>query len=956
MSLTSSNVTIPLFRSGILRRDKRSLEILAKYERLVFQPSVVRKARTKDLKIPEKKFNSHEPPISILPRNYFRTRLRRYAHFNYVWNGVVEDVFHRWNLMNRRNVEISSSVADNDRSNGCVHNSLPLGTLFDPNHSSHIDDHSAAPKLREICALYFRRLFDRGLIEKCNETLYWSCESQRWFTEHDARRVWFKEPFQLVVNMKYRVEIGKEYTIDMQPLTDFPEKIPVAFDRLDLLWSARALQMVVTPQTFGDLRPYMGLRVAHPLHRGVELPVIFQYSDSKPFTRLLCPGQSKTDYEICYRNRHLGIHLDPTYNSYGYFTFDFNNTLFKDHHFQNLKGSHKFEVSGETLKFLQRDRTLNLRVSSYEGSVLVCPETGDPLEERECEVWRVNLPRSTYETINSAIFPPWIHPRQVQPAQSLIVGYKLYQSVPTKGRRRARLPLWQVTEKGVPVSDKWYAAAHKKDMAQRFGDHEFTRSPCVFSPQFQKVISYLEVGAKPIQYIACSVPELNGEVLPAIAIHLLLGHSSEMIRNIIVHPEIHPIKKHDSSVNFRSDWRQDLLSFGEDALRTTLIECSLHDDSNYASLGKSHIYTCSLRVSMLWRLSQYFNYWIGRNRSGVPTYSIDFSKLSLLPHEQYVLFELQTVIDKVKHHMNGYEPKNALNHILDFLENRFYREYYQFLKTEIGQLVTSRDVDFDSSANKFKFWTSDRGLVITSVFSKILDLVNHLLHPFWPLITDYIHHHLHSGSKMKDIVLDFYPRTHIAAARMLSDSTYPLFVTPDTDIRYEDPLMGMPVTSDIGYLSEELRSGVKEAYLIMKGFQWLRHLGRTRSSHFDETKFRITSSEQLGETELYPDFTYQEDLAGVDSHAYGYVSVQDLDNSGRYADVLSRYRTEIARAANLTVLDFFPQTAGVHGTYNEATAANVMRYSLKLTDRIDISLAVAMKDEDESSNVVVDMV
>jgi hypothetical protein len=87
----------------------------------------------------------------------------------------------------------------------------------------------------------------------------------------------------------------------------------------------------------------------------------------------------------------------------------------------------------------------------------------------------VNLPRHTYETINSALFPPWIHPRQVRPAKSLIVGYKLYQSVPNKGRPKARLPLWQITENGVPVSEKWYVATHKKDMAQKYGEHEFTR-------------------------------------------------------------------------------------------------------------------------------------------------------------------------------------------------------------------------------------------------------------------------------------------------------------------------------------------------------------------------------------------------------------------------------------------------------------------------------------------------
>ncbi|KAK9432464.1 hypothetical protein V1505DRAFT_411462 [Lipomyces doorenjongii] len=941
MSLTSNVAPIPLFRSGILRRDKRTLELAARYEQLVFQPSIVRKAREKDLKLPVKYSNGRETPISILSRSYFRTRLKRYAHFNYVWNGVIEDVFHRWNLMNRRSVGLAT-VSDNDQTSYMVHNSLPVGTLSNPN-DNHQNDHSTSRKLRETCTDYFRRLFDQGLVQKSKETMFWSCESQRWFSEHDARRVWFKEPFQLVVNMKYRVDIGKEYTIDLQPLTNFPDGITVTFDRLDLLWTARALQMVVTPKKFGELRPYMGLRVAHPLHRGMELPVIFQYSDSRTFTKLLYPGASKGDYELCYRNRHLGIHLDSTYNSYGYFTFDFNNPLFNDPLFQDLKGFHKFEVAEKTAKYLQQDPTLNLRVSSYEGSVLVCPETGDLLEERDCEVWRVNLPRHTYETINSALFPPWIHPRQVRPAKSLIVGYKLYQSVPNKGRPKARLPLWQITENGVPVSEKWYVATHKKDMAQKFGDHEFTRSPCVFSPQFVQVISYLEECAKPIQYVACSVSELNGEVLPAMALHLLLGQSTELIRNIIVHPEIQqPVKKYDGSVDFQSDWRQDLLSFGEDALRTALIECSLHDDSNHASLRKSHIYTCSLRVSMLWRLSQYFNYWIGRNRSGVPTHSIDFSKLRLLPHEQYVLFELQTVIDKVKHHMSGYEPKNALNHILHFLENRIYREYYQFLKIEIEQLVVRRAVDFDTSAKKFQFWTSGRGLVMTSVFSKVLDLVNHLLHPFWPFITEYVHRQLHSGSKVNDIILDFYPRTHIAAARMQSDSTYPLFVTPDTDIRYEDPLMGMPVTSDIGYLSEELKSGVNDAYLIMKGFQWLRHLNRTENSHggsVDDSKFRVTSSEQLGDTDMYPDFTYQEDLAAIESQAYGYVYVRDLDNSGRYAEVLSRYRTEIARSANLTVLEFYSQTSGMHGADGEATPDTV-RYALKLNDRIDISIAV----------------
>ncbi|ODQ75800.1 hypothetical protein LIPSTDRAFT_216856 [Lipomyces starkeyi NRRL Y-11557] len=934
MSLTSNVAPIPLFRSGILRRDKRTLELTARYEQLVFQP-----ARKKDLKIPVKISNGRETPISILSRNYFRISLRRYAQFNYVWNGVIEDVFHRWNLMNRRSVELAT-VSDNDQTSYMVQNSLPVGTLFDPNHN-HLKDPSS-PKLRDKCTEYFRRLFDQGLVQKSKEMMFWSCESQRWFAEHDARRVWFKEPLQLVVNLKYRADIGKEYTIDLKPLTNFPDKITVTFDRLDLLWSARALQMVVTPKKFGELRPYMGIRVAHPLHRGMELPVIFQCSDSSTFTKLLYPGASKGDYELCYRNRHLGIHLDSSYNSYGYFTFDFNNPLFNDPLFQDLKGFHKFEVAEKTVKYLEKDPTLNLRVSSYEGSVLVCPETGDLLEERECEVWHVNLPRHTYETINSALYPPWIHPRQVRPAKSLIVGYKLYQSVPNNGRPKARLPLWQITENGVPVSEKWYVATHKKDMAQKFGEHEFTRSPCVFSPQFVKVISYLGEGAKPIQYVACSVSELNGEVLPAMALHLLLGQSTELIRNIIVHPEIQPVKKYDGSVNFRSDWRQDLLSFGEDALRTALIECSLHDDSNHASLMKSHIYTCSLRVSMLWRLSQYFNYWIGRNRSGVPTYSIDFSKLRLLPHEQYVLFELQTVIDKVKHHMSGYELKNALNHILHFLENRFYREYYQFLKIEIEQLVIRRAVDFDTATNKFQFWTSDRGLVMTSVFSKILDLVNHLLHPFWPFITEYVHRQLHPGPKVNDMILDFYPRTHIAAARMLSDSTYPLFVTPDTDIRYEDPLMGMPVTSDIGYLSEELKSGVNDAYLIMKGFQWLRHLNRTEVSHggsVDDSKFRVTSSEQLGNTDMYPDFTYQEDLAAIESQAYGYVSVRNLDNSGRYAELLSRYRTEIARSANLTVLEFYSQASGMHGEDSEATP-DIMHYTLKLNDRIDISIAV----------------
>ncbi|KAK9240623.1 hypothetical protein V1525DRAFT_447847 [Lipomyces kononenkoae] len=939
MSLTSNVVPIPLFRSGILRRDKRTLELVARYEQQAFEPSIVRKAREKDLKIPLKTSSGQEPPISILPRNYFRKSLAKYAQFNYVWNGVIEDVFHRWNLMNGRTVELAS-VSDDDQTWFSARNSPALGALCDTRSANHSNNHSAARMLRKACADCFRRLFDRGFVQKSKEAMLWSCESQRWLTEHDARRVGFKEPFQLVVNMKYRVEIGKKYTIDLQALTDFPDRITVTFDRLDLLWSARALQIVVTAEKFRELKPYMGLRVSHPLYKGMELPVIFQYSDSTTFTRFLYPGASKSDYELCYRNRHLGINLEPAYNSYGYFAFDFNNPLFKDPAFQDLKGFHKYEVASKTMNYLQRNPTLNLRVSDYEGSILVCPETADLLEERECEVWHVNLPRATYETISSALFPPWIHSRQVQPAKSLILGYKLYQSLPTDGRRGQRLPLWHITEKGVPVSDKWYFATDKKDLIQKFGHHEFTRTPCVFSPQFEKVMSHLEGGAKDIQYIACSVPELNGEVLPAIALHLLLGHERELIRNIIVHPEILPAKTDEGSINCRSDWRQDLLSFGEDALRTALIECSLHDDSNHASLSKSHIYTCSLRVSMLWRLSQYFNYWIGRIR--LPTHSMDFSKLRLLPHEQYILLELQTVIDKVKYHMTGYEPKNALNHILDFLENRFYREYYQFLKIELEQLVTRRTVNFDISINKFQFWTSDRGLVITSVFSKVLDLVNHLLHPFWPFITEYVHGQLHSGSSMNALVLDFYPRTHIAATRMRYDSNYPLFVTPDTDIRYEDPLVGMPVTSDIGYLSEVLKSGVKDAYLIMKGFQWLRHVNRTESSRDGSTydsKFRLTSSEELGGTNIYPDFTYQEDLAAVESQAYGYVFVRDLDNSQWDTQVLSRYRTEIARSANLTILEIYSETSGAHDTESELTP-DIKRYALKLNDRIHISIAV----------------
>ncbi|KAK9369936.1 hypothetical protein V1509DRAFT_617995 [Lipomyces kononenkoae] len=942
MSLTSNVVPIPLFRSSILRRDKRTLELVARYEQLVFEPSIVRKARDRDLKIPLKASSGQEPPISVLPRNYFRKSLVKYAQFNYVWNGVIEDVFHRWNLMNRRTIELASA-SDDDHTYFNARNSPALGALCDIKFANHVNDHSDAG-LQEACADCFRHLFERGLVQRSKETMLWSCESQRWFSEHEARRVWFKEPFQLVVNLKYRVEVGKKYTIDLQPLTNFPGMITVSFDRLDLLWSARALQMVVTPEKFGELKPYMGLRVSHPLHKDMELPVIFQYSDSNTFTRFLYPGVSKSDYELCYRNRHLGINLEPAYNSNGYFTFDFNNSLFKDPVFQDLKGFHRFEVASKTMDYLRRNHTLNLRVSDYEGSILVCPETADLLEERECEVWRMNLPRATYETISSALFPPWIHATQVQPTESLVVGYKLYQSIPAKSGPGAQLPLWHITEKGVPVSEKWYVATDKHDMMQKFGHHEFTRTPCVFSPQFEKIMSYLAHG-EPIQYIACSVPELNGEVLPAIALHLLVGHETELIRNIIVHPEIQPAKTSEGSINFGSDWRKNLLSFGEDALRTALIECSLHDDSDHASLRKSHIYTCSLRVSMLWRLSQYFNYWIGRIR--VPTNSMDFSKLRLLPHEQYILLDLQRVIDKVKYHMTGYEPKNALNHILDFLENRFYREYYQFLKIELDQLVIRRTVNFDTSVNKFQFWTSSRGLVITSVFSKVLDLVNRLLHPFWPFVTAYVHHQLHSGSNMNDIVLDFYPRTHIAAARMPSDSTYPLFVTPDTDIRYEDPLMGMPVNSDIGYLSEEVKSGVKDAYLIMQGFQWLRHLNRTESARggpTDDANFRVTSSEELGETNTYPDFTYQEDLAAVASHAYGYVFVRDLDNSRWHAEVLSRYRTEIARSANLTILEIYSQTSDVHEPQSELSP-DVKRYALKLNDRIRISIAIANRRE-----------
>ncbi|KAK9465280.1 hypothetical protein V1512DRAFT_266358 [Lipomyces arxii] len=793
---------------------------------------------------------------------------------------IVEDVFTHWNLMHQKSISFKQPGNDDTTSQNIVHEPV-LGTLTTASTTS-------PPLSSQRLDHFFKQMFKRGLIKPRSRTMLWSYEAQKWFLPEQAKVVTAtNEPVILKINKKYTVPIGVKYIINVH-VDPIDDPIPVSFTRIDHLWSARALYVTVDAETIDELRENYPIFVTHPLHTTMNIPVIFEEGDLT--ARFLSPSQIMQDYKICIQHGDLPISTIPIFSQLGRY-------MGQEY---RLKGWNRLNMIEKALEILESNPGLNFRTEFKSESVLICPETYDILEERECKVWEMELEPKHRQAVYTAF--KLTNTSNLHSVGSVVVGYQQYRVTPQRKRNVYNLPIWQMTRNKIAVSDDWYLADDASELRSTLQvDNQFTQTVSVYSPQFISMLPLLEL-TETVSYYACSLSRLRTEVLPAEKIRAALEYTPLVAKNLIVLPDVEPVQINDTCYAFQ-DCRNSLVKFGEDAFRAAIV-VNLPTNYDHARIDRLQVLVTSLRLSLHWRIYKIFSHWIGNNRPPTSVYDVDFSKLQLTPFDQYFLQQLQVVIDKVDSHMKNFDPGKAVDLILHFIEHRFYREYLQVVRMEVVQLVANMVIKFDEKKRKFDFWSNERGAVIGWIMLKAVDLLNRLLHPFCPLITDYIYDAMQLYTAHKPSSTDFFPHTAIASSQSVASEGYPVFISTEDDIRYTDPTAGKPVSNDIGYFSPETESFVKDAYLIMKGLQHMRYIATEAAQDgTSASKRKFTISEPVGD--VYPEFAFQDKLREIKDQAWGAVCSQKFENPGLYSAAMSHYRNRIARAANITVLDFY---------------------------------------------------
>ncbi|KAK7205842.1 hypothetical protein BZA70DRAFT_143914 [Myxozyma melibiosi] len=774
------------------------------------------------------------------------------------------------------------------------------------------------PVSEKRMAVLLAELNRKGLLEYRDEDLYWSFSARKFWTKSELIPYKFNGPEQLKIK-NYNVTIGTMYEVKLlQTAGTNLGTVRVQFSRLDELWMAHA---VLLERPKFRVKDPEKLLFAHPLNKSKKLPIITRRVPSGENVRFLAPGHSYEDRQIC--SMMPEYQFEPAYDSDGYCNEKFVPTM--------SGGRHRFALEKETLTKLKLKASLELRTFPYKGTVLLCPETGDIVERVRVPCWST-VPLSNTESLSSQI-----HPK---------IGKGVLTHDPDGTSSPKRIIVGHPIEPGLDFRKfpPKYSDIHTIEALQDktgYINEDTKSSKFTFSSQFIRLAPILEHGVNHhpdlrLKYLACTTRDLETTIGPAFDLSSRISGKfpAEHILRVPERPPKIPSVPNMKGKQFvygeempsLAEQTDEIVSEEVDA-RRSLVLSELAWKRRPGITDERLLELFNLHIESFRTMQQHFYHFIGKNPHGEKVYTIDFSVLRLRPHEQLILYELQYVINHVNEDMREYRLSAAHDRLMFFLENRLFREYFQIVSSEIIDMILREDVVYRHSKDRYSFWDSPRGYTLAAVYWKVVYLLDRLLHPFWPLITECMNN-IDEKDPYKPMACLFYPCTNIAAPDYDLSKGYPIFVSPKEDIRFKNPDLGMPVISDVGFMTKDTTEDLSIVYEVLKAFQYLRYESRKKileknaqdpdylvspkDKHLLVTN-PILASESIGSDNVYPDYNYQNFYKdrGGDTSRIGIIVLKGYDRDSPLGRLLGVYMEDIARRAQLATIQILGDDQGL---------------------------------------------
>ncbi|KAK9451625.1 uncharacterized protein V1518DRAFT_409067 [Limtongia smithiae] len=985
-----SRRAIPLFRTNVLHYDN------ATSGTALFQPNTISHiadsafssklefGRISDRKVRRSgRINVlHQDEVSPPQHDYFESLNSK----------IFEDVLTRWNVMRRRKVVFEPTKSEDlhqdagQEDNMSFRPHLLTGDILKKERQSKMLSDKYRNRL--LSSEFLRKLLHHGLIYRSPTDLWWSSQARDYFQNDEVINYEFTGPCRLKISDKYLVPIGMRYTVRLNTSQGSSvTHLDVSFHRLDTLWAAQAVLLEV-PDT-AEVSDYF--EVGHPLEPTFRLPVIVRRFHSSGFqarARFLIPGHDSTDHAICIGCNDLQINVGPMYNEAGIWL--------NMQHFRDLKGLHKYDTVGQAFVILRKNSDLQFSSTPYSGTLPICRITGDLLDRRPVLGWFAHVPSVSRNSIVNGLFASAAGSESLirtareylcnrQPP--VLVGYD--QDLLFASRSSESLPLIILDGKPIIAPTGQFL-------------------PAVYARRFQEISDIAIRGqwkSSVLSYYVCTAESFTTKFAPATALAIAMNNNIPAKRVILLNklspsqpapPTSSRQNIHGQVVTPIAHWKKTYRKFGVDALRITLLQKSLPAEVPTTTVVEDKLIEPALQVSLLWKMYRWFQRNIGTHGLGVPVHLIDFSVMKLLPHEQQILYDLQALIFDVDKDFNDYRPVDALNRLLDFLENRFYREYFQIVQAEVAHLTGRQELSYDSVQKKYLFWSNSRGYVLASTCLKTLDFVLRMLHPFMPVITDVINLQLSSdyfGRRTLDA--SYYPCTNIAAPSFDLEIALPKFVMPDCDIRYQNPPNGMPFYSDVGYIAPAVSQALNKIYDVIKALQFLRWksqlemtgtkedssnsnksqnssglsdisdaerenteievrmpegiiaswnsnppiFGQKRTDDIQWIESRHFAAAGITKSNIRPSFDYQEfsKLTYLDPKVSGILVLDGAEGVDRQTRMFSLYRTDIGRSARLWTFEVYSTDPEPTEVIDSLTLSHDMKvYLVKSSSRRNV--------------------
>ncbi|KAH8415557.1 hypothetical protein KR222_004598, partial [Zaprionus bogoriensis] len=342
----------------------------------------------------------------------------------------------------------------------------------------------------------FEQLFDKGLIQRRNSLVNWSCALRSAISDIEVEMLDIKEPTEIPVpGYEQNVLFGRIYDFAYQVIdhthTDGPpEEIIVSTTRPETILGDVAVAVHPGDPRYSKYRNQDHVQLRHPLRKG-SIPLVFDIAVNREFGTgavKITPAHDKFDFELASRHR-----LQPRQ------VFDDNGNISCEH--PEYQGKRRFEVRDLIVERLEELELLR-EVRAHSMQLPVCSRSKDIIEYMIMPQWFLStksMAQAALSELQSGrlqILPPnfevewerWLtNSRDWCISRQLWWGHQVpaYQAFDSDGRS-----CW------VAALDKQSA---RKKAAKRLGsdDLKLTRDPDVLDTWFSSSLLPFSVAGWP---------------------------------------------------------------------------------------------------------------------------------------------------------------------------------------------------------------------------------------------------------------------------------------------------------------------------------------------------------------------------------------------------------------------------------------------------------------------------